>query len=137
MSNHEPAEEPAHEKDSRKPPGSLLLIGFCVGVLVLFAVMLNHPAKVAEWASYLRFPHARGGSPKSGCIANLKWIDGATQQWAPENRKTATDTYSLTDTDLLQYLRGSVLPLCPLGGKYSAGSNVVAVPRCTVPGHTL
>ncbi len=137
MNTPEPPEE-EREKTGGKQSGLMLLIGFCVAVLLLFALMLNHPAKVAEWASYLRLRGAgRGGSPKNSCIANLKQIDGATQQWALENKKAATDTYSLTDTDLLAYFRGSTLPLCPLGGRYSAGTNVQDVPRCTVPGHTL
>jgi hypothetical protein len=68
---------------------------------------------------------------------NLKQIDGATQQWALENKKVATDTYSLSDTNLLSYLRGSVLPRCPLGGKYSEAHNVTGAPTCSVPGHTL
>jgi hypothetical protein len=113
--------------------GSLVLIGFSVGVLILFAVMLNNPDKVAEWGSKL----FGWQTPKQECIANLKQIDGAVQQWVLENKKTATDTYSLTDTNLLDYFRGSVLPSCPLGGTYSGAASVSGCPLCTVPGHTL
>lgn len=113
--------------------GSLVLIGFSVGVLVLFALMLNNPAQVAElgsrWFGWQ--------TPKQECISNLKQIDGAVQQWALENKKTATDTYSLSDTNLLDYLRGSVLPRCPLGGVYSGAATISGCPLCTVPGHTL
>lgn len=116
-----------------KQSGSQVLIGFCVVVLVLFAVMLNNPEQVAEWGS--KFFGWR--TPKQQCIDNLKQIDGAVQQWALENRKTATDTYSLTDPDVLAYLRGSLLPLCPRGGKYSAAKQVAPPPTCSVPGHTL
>ena len=113
--------------------GSQVLVGFCAVVLVLFAVMLNNPEHVAEWGSKL----FGWKTPRHQCNDNLNQIDGAAQQWALENKKMATDTYSLTDTDYLQYLRGSVLPVCPLGGKYSTGKNVSDVPRCSVPGHTL
>ena len=116
-----------------KQSGTQVLIGFCAVVLVLFAVMLNNPEQVAEWGSKL----FGWKTPKQQCIQNLKQIDGAAQQWALENKKAATDTYSLTDTDYLQFHRGSVLPVCPLGGKYTAAINVSDFPRCSVPGHTL
>ncbi len=71
------------------------------------------------------------------CINNLKIIDGAVQQWALENKKLATDTYSLSDPALLMYLPGSVLPVCPLGGRYTNGPQVSYVPTCNIAGHTL
>jgi uncharacterized protein HemX len=74
---------------------------------------------------------------KDSCIQNLKQIDGAIQQWALENRKVATDRYSLQDANLLAYLRGSVLPMCPSGGTYTHGATVSAEPTCSVAGHTL
>jgi hypothetical protein len=85
------------------------------------------------------FIASRNVAAKNACIANLKQIDGATQQWALENGKVATDTYSLTDTTLLAYLKGSALPICPEGGRYLPGSDVRDAPRCTLggPGHTL
>lgn len=47
------------------------------------------------------FVKARDNAQKNSCIANLKQIDGAVQQWSLENKKTATDTYTLTQPDLL------------------------------------
>ena len=85
------------------------------------------------------FIKARATRAKNPCIASLKQIDGAVQQWALENKKTTTDTCSLSDPTLLAYLKGSVLPVCPDGGRYLPGGNVFASPRCTHggPGHTL
>ena len=85
------------------------------------------------------FVKARNTSAQKACIANLKQIDGAVQQWALENKKTATDTYSLIDPNVLAYLKGSVLPDCPAGGRYRPGKNIGANPLCTIggPGHTL
>ena len=37
------------------------------------------------------FVKARATAQKNSCIANLKQIDGAVQQWALENKKAATD----------------------------------------------
>lgn len=70
----------------------------------------------------------------SRCIANLKAIDGAAQQWALEKKKTATDTYSLTDSALLAYLRGSKLPVCPADGIYQPGKSVTDSPVCSYHG---
>ncbi len=85
------------------------------------------------------FVKARATAQKNACIANLKQIDGAVQQWALENKKAATDTYALTDTTMLAYLKGSLLPTCPGGGAYSAGATVSASPTCSLSGsgHTL
>ena len=85
------------------------------------------------------FVKARATAQKNSCIANLKQIDGAVQQWALEQKKVATDTYALTDTTLLAYMKGSRLPECPGGGTYSAGATVSASPTCSLStdGHTL
>ncbi len=74
---------------------------------------------------------------KNSCIANLKQIDGAVQQWALENRKVANDPYSLRNPALLSYLKGSILPLCPAGGRYTESATISGCPTCTVAGHTL
>jgi len=85
------------------------------------------------------FIKARATRAKNPCLANLKQIDGAVQQWALENKKTATDTYSLSDSTLLAYLKGSVLPICPGGGRYLPGRFISSDPRCSIggQGHTL
>mgnify|MGYP006276995707 FL=1 len=70
----------------------------------------------------------------SSCIANMKQIDGAVQRWALENKLTATDTYSLSNSNLLGYLPLNELPPCPGGGRYTAGTNVGGEPFCTVHG---
>lgn len=72
--------------------------------------------------------------PVNTCIANLTQIDGAVQQWVLERKLTATNTYSFENSELLSYLKGSVLPKCPSGGRYFPGITVVGVPRCSVHG---
>ncbi len=76
-----------------------------------------------------------GQAQKNACIANLKQIDGAIQQWALENRKVAASPVDWRG--LLPYLKGNVLPVCPSSGVYLPGSSVSASPTCSVPGHTL
>ena len=76
-----------------------------------------------------------GQAQKHGCIANLKQIDGAIQQWALENRKVAASQVDWRG--ILPYLKGTMLPPCPSGGTYLPGQSVSASPTCSVPGHTL
>jgi hypothetical protein len=70
----------------------------------------------------------------ASCILNLRQIDGAKNQWAVENKKTAEDVPAATD--LAPYLKGNVFPVCPAGGAYAI--NAVAVEAtCSIPGHVL
>ncbi|MEQ2007931.1 MAG: hypothetical protein ABMA26_14130 [Limisphaerales bacterium] len=85
------------------------------------------------------FVKARETRSKNACPATLKVIDDAVRKWARNHKKTATDTYSLSDPQILRHLRGSVLPVCPAGGRYSPGTNVSDGPKCSFAawGHTL
>jgi len=72
---------------------------------------------------------------KNACINNLRQIDGAKEQWALENKKTATDTP--TWNDLIgadKYIK--IMPTCPANGTYTI-NNMVTKPRCSIPDHTL
>lgn len=68
------------------------------------------------------------------CLANLMQINGAVQQWALENRLTDTNSYSLRDTNVTQYMPHGKLPECPAGGVYVAGKTVNDLPHCTFHG---
>jgi len=68
------------------------------------------------------------------CLAHLRQLDGAKQQWALENKK-ATDAIPAA-LDLAPYLKDNILPTCPSGGKYTLRS-VNDLPTCSVAGHTL
>jgi hypothetical protein len=83
------------------------------------------------------FTRARATSQHNACINNLRLIDAAKQQWALENRKSATDTPTMQD--LQPYLghgpKGE-FPVCPNGGVYTIGA-VGEKPTCSIPGHVL
>ncbi|MGV3757436.1 MAG: competence type IV pilus major pilin ComGC [Verrucomicrobiota bacterium] len=87
------------------------------------------------------FVKARTTSCKSACVANLKQIDGAIQQWALENKKVDSDPVDFEAAKA--YLKGGVLPSCPSGGgSYAAGKTVADPPTCTFryqngEGHSL
>ena len=117
---------------SRKSGFTLVEIMIVVAIIGLLAAI-----------AIPNFVKARATAQKNACIANLKQIDGAVHQWALEQKKVATDTYTLTDTNLLAFMKGSRLPgggTCPAGGTYSQGASVSASPLCslsTSQGHTL
>lgn len=71
------------------------------------------------------------GQARDYCNWNMKLIDGATQQWALENRKSAKDTVEVNA--MMAFLRGSVMHPCPAGGIYRF-STAVAGPTCSVHG---
>lgn len=86
---------------------------------------------------YLLFGrHGHGRSGKNSCIANLKQIDGAKQQWALENKKLSADIPAVSD--VTPFLKNSVLPVCPASGTYTLNA-VSTDPTCTKAtlGHTL
>lgn len=82
------------------------------------------------------FVKARTTAQKNACIANLKQIDGAKEQWALENKKTQGDAADTTAINA--YLKNSQAPQCPANGTYTYGA-VGTSPSCSQSaiGHTL
>jgi len=81
------------------------------------------------------FVKARTTAQTNSCIANLKQIEGAKQQWAVENKKSSGDTP--VDTDLFGvalYIKAK--PECPAGGTYTLGA-VSDNAACDVTDHAL
>ena len=77
----------------------------------------------------------------SSCIANLKQIQGAVEQWALENKITNA-AHRVTMADISggadKYIKQSINTelKCPAGGAYSV-TTVGEEPRCSVAGHSL
>ena len=82
------------------------------------------------------FVKSRAVAQQNTCIANLRQLDSATQQWAVEQKKSSTDSYNVTDPTLLQYLKGSAMPLCPAGGTYTLNAASQET-TCSIPGHAI
>ena len=76
-----------------------------------------------------------GSNRKDSCVANLKQMDSAKEQWAIDNKKAPGAVVrfkDLIDPDL--YMKAK--PTCPKGGLYILG-HIGEVPTCTVEGHVL
>ena len=70
----------------------------------------------------------------AACIANLRLIDSAKQQWALDKNKDPNSVP--TGQDLLPYFKDGVFPVCPDGGVYTLNSMAEA-PACTITGHVI
>jgi prepilin-type N-terminal cleavage/methylation domain-containing protein len=97
----------------------IMIVVLIIGILLAIAVP--------------NFVKARDTSRTKACIANLKQIDDAQQQWAMDNKFDSTHAVALTD------LCGAGLyidtaPQCPAGGNYTL-TTVDAVPTCDVANH--
>ena len=102
---------------------------------------LANPSRQTEYEARIKAivdanggPTTTQGQAVAACINNLRQIDGAMQQWALENGKTANAIPSLQD--ITPYLMNRVLPACPAGGRYTLNS-LSAGPTCSIPGHAL
>jgi prepilin-type N-terminal cleavage/methylation domain-containing protein len=88
------------------------------------------------------YVHARTNAQQSGCVNNLRQIDGAKQQWALENKAAATASPDLAA--IQPYLgRGSTgsIPLCPgdTSGRFDTSYKINPLqtpPICIVSGFT-
>ncbi len=81
------------------------------------------------------FLKARTSSQTKTCIANLKQIEGAKEQWAMETGQGATATPTQADlTGASGYIK--TWPACPVNGTYTIG-DMSTRPTCSVAGHVL
>jgi prepilin-type N-terminal cleavage/methylation domain-containing protein len=75
------------------------------------------------------FVTARNSSRARACVANLKQIDSAKQQYVMDSRQTSSYQFSASGTELTPtYMQA--LPTCPAGGTYTIGNGVTA-PTCS------
>ena len=102
----------------------IMIVVLIIGILLAIAVP--------------NFIKARENSRQKACVANLKQIESAKEQWAMDTK--AAPTATPTTTDLYgNTLYIKVQPTCPSNGTYTIGS-MSARPTCSRPsaeGHVL
>lgn len=94
----------------------IMIVVLIIGILLAIAVP--------------NFVKAREVSRAKSCVANLRSITYAKEQWAVEQKKATTDTPA--DTDLYgtnNYLHNT--PTCPSGGTYAI-NDLASWPSCSV-----
>ncbi len=97
----------------------IMIVVLIIGILMAIAVP--------------NFVQARNSSRTNSCIANLKQIDSAKEQWAMDNKKDSGASAAWSDLTPT-YMKSQ--PSCPAGGTYTIaviGTN----PSCSVAGHAL
>ena len=97
----------------------IMIVVLIIGILLAIAVP--------------NFIKARETSRTKSCIANLKQIDAATEQWAMDNKASQTATVALTalvGTGTTTYIKNT--PTCASGGTYTATLTVGTAPTCSV-----
>ena len=98
----------------------IMIVVLIIGILLAIAIP--------------NFVAAREASRCKACVANLKQLDSASQQFAMDQKKSST--YAMTNTDFSglapTYLH--VMPSCPEGGAYSQGATLANYPQCSYSG---
>ncbi len=92
----------------------IMIVVLIIGILLAIAVP--------------NFIKARETSRAKTCIANLRQIESAKEQWAMEMKKGAADTPAQADLEP-NYVKK--WPACPSGGAYTI-NNVATDPVCSV-----
>ena len=88
------------------------------------------------------FVKARTTAQTNACIANLKQIEGAIEQWALEQKKAPSAAVGVTDIsgNSNAFIKAAINTelVCPAGGTYAI-VNVATRPTCSLAssGHSL
>ena len=108
--------------------------GFTLVEIMIVVAIIGMLAAIA----IPNFVHARQTAQQNACIANLRQLDGAVQQYALENKLQNDAVYTLDA--LKPYVKldsNQQLPTCPAGGQYNPGATVADSPTCSVTTHHL
>ena len=97
----------------------IMIVVLIIGILMAIAVP--------------NFIKARESSRRNSCIANLKQIDSAKEQWAMDNRAATGAAVAMSDI-AGSYMKGPATgPVCPGGGTYTVNA-VGTDPACSLAG---
>jgi prepilin-type N-terminal cleavage/methylation domain-containing protein len=95
----------------------IMIVVLIIGILMAIAVP--------------NFIRARDTSRRNICIANLKQLDSAKEQWAMEHKATFGATILMSDIGG-SFMKGPVTgPVCPGGGVYTLNT-IGTPPECSL-----
>jgi prepilin-type N-terminal cleavage/methylation domain-containing protein len=97
----------------------IMIVVLIIGILMAIAVP--------------QFVNARTQSQLSTCLANLKEIESAKEQWAMETKQAATATPTQANL-VTTYLKS--FPTCPSAGTYTI-QTLATRPTCSIATHVL
>jgi prepilin-type N-terminal cleavage/methylation domain-containing protein len=97
----------------------IMIVVLIIGILLAIAVP--------------NFVRAREASRAKACVANLKQIDSAKEQWAMDTRASsgAAGPAMATLVGVSGYIKSD--PVCPSSGTYTV-NNIGTNPQCSVAG---
>lgn len=99
----------------------IMIVVLIIGILLAIAVP--------------NFIKARESSRTKSCIANLKQVDSAKEQYAMDNKLNDGATVAIGDlAGTGKYMKST--PECPSNGSYTV-NNIGTNPACNISGHTL
>ena len=103
--------------------------GFTLIEIMLVIAIMTILLAIA-WPNWTK---ARETASNRTCLANLRHIEIAKEQFAIEGRKTTDDAVAMADL-VPAYLRE--MPDCPSSGEYTP-NRIGTKPTCSISGHEL
>lgn len=98
--------------------------GFTLTEIMLVLLIIGMVAAIAMPG----FVQSRRNARRNVCVNNMRLISAAKEQAALEN--SYAETYVPTQAEMLPYIKGNTMPVCPGNGTYTINAVSVA-PVCS------
>ena len=97
-------------------------------ILLVFVLLLTIAI------AYPFFLSVKQDSKINQCLVNMRKIERAMRLWELDKNKLFDA--NVTMADILPYLKGELIPVCPSDGKYNV-TRLKDPPTCTIAGHSM
>ena len=99
--------------------------GFTLTEIMIVLLIIGMIAAIAVPS----FVQSRQNARRNVCINNLRLLSAAKEQAALENGYT--ETFVPTQAQVLPYIKGNTIPLCPGNGVYTMNA-ISSAPTCSL-----